>query len=574
VHAVLKYPTETVAGTQQSWRFKSTEKEWQRQMISPIHSKAFLKPLPPAGNRTPRVFRYCRVSTKDQSENNLSLPLQAEVTKDFIEQRGGIMSTHRGNTDVHGLWYDPGVSAWKTPLFERPGFRKMWNKMRAGDTIVMLSLDRGWRSVQDFLLCYSEFMAYGIEVQFARGQIGFGGQHDTPMTRFILTGEANIAELKSELVSERTREGWKTRRRAGESIEAIEAAAESGEVNGKIIKPIQYRQTEGNDWGAAYRALKERRKDMEVVSGRVFGYVRVSTSDQSVVSQKQIVDESVKQFCAETGYPAQHTFVDHGVSAFRVDWSMRPEGSKLWREFRKGDHVHILCADRAFRSIKDMAGAMQDLEDRGVILHFIRDGIRTDLGSGMRLLQSLSMAAQWEWEDQSSRIRLSMENYREKFGIWRGPHVPRWLSRLPRCFTGGVRVMVDPEGIERMVLINEMIVNRGKTSYTKLTREIEQAMAEREGRRPIPVNGANLHIHRRQSTPEQNQALARMIRRKTQSYTPAERNQGWKKTNEIHPEIAFRSITRWGECWQKLVDYVSVKPEIFGDSRERVLEAI
>ncbi|MCP4166524.1 MAG: recombinase family protein [Chloroflexi bacterium] len=513
------------------------------------------------------------MSTKDQSENNLSLPLQAEVTMDFIDQQGGQLSSHRGNTNVHGLWYDPGVSAWKTPLFERPGFRKMWAKMRAGDVIVMLSLDRGWRSVQDFLICYKEFLKYGIEVRFARGQIGFGGEHDTPMTRFILTGEANIAELKSELVSERTREGWKARKKAAGSVAACEAAAETGVTCGKTVKPIRYRETEGNDWGAAYRMLRDRRQDIEVTAGRVFGYVRVSTSDQSVVSQKQIVDESVKKFCRDTGYPEQHTFVDHGVSAFKVDWSLRPEGSKLWAQFQKGDHVHILCADRAFRSIKDMAGAMQDLEDRGVILHFIRDGIRTDQGSGMRLLQSLAMAAQWEWEDQSSRIRLSMEKHREKFGVWIGPHTPRWLTRLSGAIPYGLQLVVDHGELDRMIQINEMINNRGKTTWGNLTREVEQAMAERDGRRPIPIHGASLQKHRLKSTPAERLSLRVMIRRKTRSLTPALLNQGWKKTKEIHPEIGTEGLINWKrQTWSKLVDYVSVKPEIFGDARDRIME--
>jgi len=512
------------------------------------------------------------------------LPLQAQLTEECAESQGIPVSGQEGNTSVPGLWYDKGVSAWKVPLFERPGFRDMWHQMSPGDLVLMLSFDRGWRSVQDFLLCYKEFLKHNIEVMFVRGSIGFGGVHDSPMTRFILTGEANIAELKSELISERVRESWNERRKRGlsavGSVDDCVAAAESGVAGGKKIKPIKY-QIEGNGWGEAYRALRDQRKDAAVSTGRVFGYVRVSTADQSTVSQKHIVDAAIEKFCGETGWSQQHTFVDHGVSAYRTTWSERPEGKKLWDQFQPGDHVFILCADRAYRSISDMSISMQALEDRGVILHFIRDAIRTDQGSGIRLLQSLSLAAQWEWEDMSSRIRLSLENRRERAGVWTPPQIPRWMAKLEGTIPGGMQLIPDHGEIDRMLQIHNMVRGRGKKTWGKLAVEVEAAMAERDGRRPIPINGASLQLFRKKCTPEERLALKEMIRRKRHSLAKTTRvssNQGWKrgkKANEIHPEISMNWLRRWeSDIWGKLSQYVSVKPEIFGDARDRVLEVV
>lgn len=539
------------------------------------YSPTVLPPLKPP-RRTRRAFRYCRVSTKDQSENNLSLPLQAQLTEECAEDNDIPLSGREGNTSVPGLWYDRGVSAWKVPLFDRPGFRNMWQNMSLGDLVIMLSFDRGWRSVQDFLTCYKEFMNHGIEVKFVRGSIGFGGGADSSMTRFILTGEANIAELKSELISERVRESWNERRKrglaSGGSVSDCVAAGEDGVVEGKPVKRIKY-QIEGNSWGQAYRLLRDRRKDAAVSTGRVFGYARVSTVDQSPVSQQHAVSEAIQKFCGETGWSQQHTFVDHGISAYRTTWSKRPEGKKLWDQFQLGDHVFILCADRAYRSIADMSNSMQELESRGVILHFIRDGIRTDQGSGVRLLQSLSLAAQWEWEDMSSRIRLSLEGNRERLGLWTLPHIPRWMAKLKGANTLGVQLLPDDDELDRMMHIQRMVRNRGKTSWPKLAVQVEAEMAERDGRRAIPINGANLYNHRCKSTPEERRALNKMIRRKTKSLRPVNSRQGWKRTNEIHPEISQSWLARWDrEIWGKLIDYVSVKPEIFGDSRDRLME--
>jgi DNA invertase Pin-like site-specific DNA recombinase len=499
------------------------------------------------------------------------------LTEERIESSDAKLTGCEGNTGVEGLWYDKGVSAWKVPLFERPGFRSMWQKMAPGDLIVMLSFDRGWRSVQDFLHCYKEFANHGIEVAFVRGSIGFGGTSDSPMTRFVLTGEANIAELKSELISERVRESWNERRKrgliaSGSTADCVEAA-ETGIVDQKVVRPIKY-QIEGNSWGEAYRLLRDQRKDAVISTGRVFGYARVSTVDQSPVSQRNIVDAAIQKFCGETGWSQQHTFVDHGISAYRSTWSERPEGKKLWAQFQTGDHVFILCADRAYRSIGDMSNSMKDLENRGVTLHFIRDGIRTDQGSGVRLLQSLSLAAQWEWEDMSSRIRLSQQSRRERSGIWCYPKVPRWMAKVDGAHPGGIQLLPDHYELDRMIQIQDMVSNRGKTTWPKLADEVEAAMAERDGRIPIPHNGANMQWCRKRSTVDQRKALSKMIRRKTMSLTPVSSNQGWKRTDEMHPEISVWWLKRWKkEVWGKLIDYVSVKPEIFGDARDRLLEA-
>lgn len=524
-----------------------------------------------------RVFIYCRVSSHDQAATNTSLPLQSKMCLDRADELGLPVFRDRGNSNLPGVWHDSAVSAWKVPLQDRPGFRAMWSKMQRNDTIIMLSLDRGWRNVQNFCECWQEFSMYGVKVDFVTSGMTFGGDHDSPMSRFILTGQANIAELKSELISARVRESWAERKARSKnlegSVQACESAAEGGAIRDRTVRPIAYSESESG-WGEAYQAMKSRVEKRK--PGRVFGYCRVSTDTQNLRSQEFSVEKARKQFAESTGLPLGSMFTDPGISAYRFPWKERKAGSLLWSELKCGDHVFIQCADRAFRSIIDMSISMQELEDRGVTLHFIRDGIRTDKQGGLRLLQALSLAAQWERDDMSTRISFSLENNRQKYGIWQGPQSARWLRDLPNTHVLGSKIPVripDDDDIQRMMLITEIVRNKGKQSWGAIVREVESECAARYGRRPVPVHGASLAVYRRQCTPDQRLALKRMIARKTLSWTPATKFQGFKKNSEIHPEISQRWLRDWEEkVWGQLVQFVAVKPEMFGDIREQILE--
>lgn len=546
----------------------------------PNHEMArdVLPPIPPNPGRQPRAFVLCRVSPKEQGASG-SLPLQAELNTAHAASMGLPLVQLKGNTGVNGVWYDCGVSAWKTPLFRRQGFLGIWSKIKKGDVIIMLSLDRGWRSVQDFLLTYQELLKHGVEVAFPHGGLGFGGENDSPMTRFLVTGQANIAELKSELISERVRESAYERKMRALSCEGsldqCVSAAESGTVEGHKVKPIKYEKDESvSAWGDAYQKLKELRPDTPRKTGRVFGYVRVSSSDQSITEQKASVDRYItEKFTSSEEWVT--TFVDHGISAFRTPWAKRPEGRRMWDALQPGDQVVILAADRAFRSLLDMSNCMQELENKGVTLHFIRDQISTDTANGMKLLQALSMAAQWESDDSSRRIKLSRESNRQRWGIWSGPHKARWVQIIRCPKTKIITIIPDDKDIERMITVTEMVRNKGKLTYSGLTRAIEAELAERDGRRPVQIHGESLNGYRKKCDAGQRLELKSMIQRKIPTWQPIKSYEGFelRRRDEIFPEVGRRAVQLWeSRAWKSLLDYVSVKPEIFGEIRERVLE--
>lgn len=535
-------------------------------------------PLPPT-RRDPRAFIYCRVSSKRQAEASISLPVQAKECQRFAEDLGFTVSGGKSNVGLRGVWHDAAVSAYNVPIHQRPGFKAMWSEMRAGDQIVMIALDRGWRNVWDFASCYQEFKASDVEVHFVNSGMGFGGTTDSPMNRFLLTQEANLAQLKSELISARVKEWHRERKLKSLSTpgspQACQSARQWGQTkSGRKVMPMEYLKS-GPDWGAAYRGIKAAREDLPKKPGRIFGYCRVSTDDQDCRVQIQAVNREIPKIQQSYGGVTAAVFQDPGVSAYRTPWKDRPAGKQLWDQLQEGDHVVILAADRAFRSLCDMAVSMQELEAKGVVLHFIRDGINTGTKGGIRLLQSLALAAQWERDDMADRIRFSLEAKREDQGMWLGPQTARWIQE--KIELNHRLLLVDPVDVDRTILITEMIRNKGKTSWQNLVREIENACAEFDGRKPIPFAGCSLQLFKRRCSAEERFKVQQYIKRKRHSWAMTSKRFGvnnGRQKNELLPEISISWARRWEEdVWQPLVNHVSVKPDIFTDGvREKILE--
>ena len=85
-------------------------------------------------------------------------------------------------------------------------------------------------------------------------------------------------------------------------------------------------------------------------------------------------------------YPADSRpgfFVDRGVSAYgKSKMAQRPAGAKLLAALRKGDHVLVWSVDRMFRDVGDFGTTLSEFQKRGIIVHFIHEGIDISTASG------------------------------------------------------------------------------------------------------------------------------------------------------------------------------------------------
>ncbi|CNF62712.1 recombinase family protein [Yersinia similis] len=117
---------------------------------------------------------------------------------------------------------------------------------------------------------------------------------------------------------------------------------------------------------------------------RLFGYARVSTSQQSLDIQIRALKD--------TGVKANRIFTDK-VSGSTVD----TEGLDLLRmKVEEGDVILVKKLDRLGRDTADMVQLIKEFDAQGVAVRFIDDGIITDGEMGKMVITILSAVAQAE----------------------------------------------------------------------------------------------------------------------------------------------------------------------------------
>lgn len=418
-------------------------------------------------SQTPRAWIYCRVSTSEQAVDGGSLPTQFRQCRRLIDRMGLTLGTE-SNYDNPGVFSDPGVSAWKVPIMERPGFRKLWEIAKPGDRFVSLSLDRQFRSVKDFCTTWPIFENRGIAPVFCRENIDM----TTPTGKLVGTMTAVFAEYKSNLISHRVKESYRIRKDLSEENKTYEGSDSSSRVRALRAAPNEALAMFAGDMDSL---------DKEV-TGRVFGYTRVSTSSQSLDAQHEAVQRTISHL-VQDGYEPGTTYSDHGVSAFKCDWGDRKSGKKLLAELRAGDVVVVTRADRIFRSIADMAITMQRLYDRGI--HIVTGcGIDTRTMSGRQMIQAVSMMANWESEMNSWRAKLAHKNFRKTCGQW---HFQKQLPRYMKTIwlpDGRWSAIPDLEWLEECRIASKYR-EEGNT-WEKVSSMMEDRLHEEQGRLRLP----------------------------------------------------------------------------------------
>jgi putative DNA-invertase from lambdoid prophage Rac len=139
---------------------------------------------------------------------------------------------------------------------------------------------------------------------------------------------------------------------------------------------------------------------------RVFGYSRVSTSEQadegsSLASQQQ----QIAGYAMMKGWEVAEHFVERAVSG-STPFADRPEGRRLLGVVGKGDVMVTAKLDRAFRSAADALTVLEELKCQGVGLHMIDlGGDVTGNGISKMVFTILAAVAEGERDRIRERIR-------------------------------------------------------------------------------------------------------------------------------------------------------------------------
>ena len=142
-----------------------------------------MKTMPGKGQR----IGYVRVSSGDQNpERQLD---GVELDRVFVERASG------KDTD-------------------RPQLQELRAYARDGDTLVVHSMDRLARNVDELRRLVQEFTRRGIVVEFRKEALTFTGD-DSPMSQLLLTMLGAVAQFERDLIRERQREGIEAAKRRG-----------------------------------------------------------------------------------------------------------------------------------------------------------------------------------------------------------------------------------------------------------------------------------------------------------------------------------------------------------------------
>nr|WP_319485239.1 recombinase family protein [uncultured Cohaesibacter sp.] len=157
---------------------------------------------------------------------------------------------------------------------------------------------------------------------------------------------------------------------------------------------------------------------------RLFGYARVSTSQQSLDVQLKALKEA--------GVRENRIFSDKATGS-----NLNRSGLELLRlKVEEGDVILIKKLDRLGRNTEDMIKLIKDFDQMGVSIRFLDDGISTEGTMGKMVVTILSAVAEAERQrilERTNEGRLEAKAKGVRFG--RKPSVDR-KAVLALCHQG------------------------------------------------------------------------------------------------------------------------------------------
>lgn len=168
--------------------------------------------------------------------------------------------------------------------------------------------------------------------------------------------------------------------------------------------------------------------------GKIIGYARVSTRDQNLDAQ---LDKLKDAGCAKTFREKE--------SGVRSD---RPQLAALLDYVREGDTVIVTKIDRIARSIRDLLGIVDQLQDKGVTFKVLNAQIDTSTPTGKLQLSILGAVGEFERE-------IMLERQAE--GIAKAKEAGRYKGRKPTAQAKTAEVLrMASEGMTRQKIADEL----------------------------------------------------------------------------------------------------------------------
>ncbi len=145
------------------------------------------------------LYGYCRVSTDMQ---DASSEAQRAALEDYAK---------RTNQTLAEVFVDEDVSG-SVPLRDRPAGKRMWDRLQRGDTVVVTTRDRGFRSLVDAATTLMAWREQGIRLHICDFPIDLS----TDEGELVFLQGAVFSQYERKLIGRRIRRGIEHRKKTGQ----------------------------------------------------------------------------------------------------------------------------------------------------------------------------------------------------------------------------------------------------------------------------------------------------------------------------------------------------------------------
>ena len=130
----------------------------------------------------------------------------------------------------------------------RPALDDLLGFVRDGDTVVVHSMDRLARNLDDLRRLVRQLTERGVRIEFMKEKLTFTGE-DSPMANLMLSVMGAFAEFERALIRERQREGIALAKKRGvyrgrkktfsdDQVDALRARVAAGEPKARVARDL------------------------------------------------------------------------------------------------------------------------------------------------------------------------------------------------------------------------------------------------------------------------------------------------------------------------------------------------
>ena len=131
---------------------------------------------------------------------------------------------------------------------QRPELEQLLKFVREGDTVVVHSMDRLARNLDDLRRLVADLTKRGVKIQFVKESLTFTGE-DSPMSNLLLSVMGAFAEFERALIRERQREGVALAKQRGaykgrkktlspQDVAILKSRIAGGETKAKVARDL------------------------------------------------------------------------------------------------------------------------------------------------------------------------------------------------------------------------------------------------------------------------------------------------------------------------------------------------